>query len=59
MFKVHQKLNKCKVRFIKWRKEHKGNSRAEIDLIQKEMDNLHRGRGERLGKIETTEKLLN
>lgn len=35
MFKVQQKkLKKCKVRFIKWRKSHKRNTKADIELIQ-------------------------
>lgn len=38
LFKVQQKLKWCKHRFIKWRKEQKGNAKVEIEMIQKEME---------------------
>lgn len=33
MFTVQQKLKRCKIRFIEWRKGQKGNAKKEIDLI--------------------------
>lgn len=47
MFKVQQKLKCCKQKFIKWRKEENGNSRKEIELIQRKMDSMQTRGGER------------
>lgn len=40
IFKVKQKLKTCKNRLIKWRKEHNGNAREEIDLLKRDVKAL-------------------
>lgn len=47
MSKVTQKLKWCKVESIKSRKRHGNNTRIEIELLKREMEQLQRQEGER------------
>lgn len=53
MFRVQQKLKKCKIRFIKWRKSNKCNVRVEIVRLQKEMEAIQLQGGKRLEQMKT------
>lgn len=46
MFRLQQKLKRCKVKCIEWRKRRKLNFREEIELIQKEMESMQELGGE-------------
>lgn len=35
-------IEKCKIRFIKWRKENRRNAREEINMIQQEMEKMQK-----------------
>lgn len=35
-------IEKCKIRFIKWRKENQRNAREEINMIQQEMEKMQK-----------------
>lgn len=47
MFKVKQKVKWCKQEFIRRRKEKSGNARKDIEIIQREMEEMQTQGGDR------------